>query len=117
WRTRLCCVVRQRRADPANHGRDDLSPHAGRGLAASRYLILAPLAFVSIFCLAPVGWLVITSMRDAGAPLEHYAGLLEQKLFLDILGGTFLLAAKVTALCLLIGYPLAYFMTRLSDRW
>jgi putative spermidine/putrescine transport system permease protein len=41
----------------------------------------------------------------------------EQAVFVEILLRTFKISAVVTLLCLLLGYPLAYFLARLSERW
>lgn len=48
--------------------------------------------------------------------LTNYTMILDP-LYLQIYGRSVLLAAATTAMCLLIGYPLAYFIARVSRRW
>jgi len=48
--------------------------------------------------------------------LTNYTMILDP-LYLQIYGRSVLLAAVTTAICLLIGYPLAYFIARVSRRW
>lgn len=48
--------------------------------------------------------------------LGNYAALLDP-LYLRIYGQSLLLAAATTLSCLVLGFPLAYYMARLSARW
>jgi spermidine/putrescine transport system permease protein len=48
--------------------------------------------------------------------LTNYTMLFDS-LYLRIYGRSVLLAAATTAICLLIGYPLAYFIARAPTRW
>lgn len=41
----------------------------------------------------------------------------EQAIYLDILARTFWISALVTLLCLILGYPLAYLLASLPERW
>ena len=52
-----------------------------------------------------------------GAPpdvLAHYAQILERAVYLKVLANTFRIAAIATLVCVLLGYPLAYWMRSLS---
>jgi putative spermidine/putrescine transport system permease protein len=52
-----------------------------------------------------------------GAPpdvLTHYAQILERAVYLKVLADTFRIAAIATLVCVLLGYPLAYWMRSLS---
>jgi ABC-type spermidine/putrescine transport system permease subunit I len=52
-----------------------------------------------------------------GAPpdvLAHYGQILERAVYLKVLGNTFRIAAIATLVCVLLGYPLAYWMRSLS---
>jgi ABC-type spermidine/putrescine transport system permease subunit I len=52
-----------------------------------------------------------------GAPpdvLAHYTQILERAVYLKVLGNTFRIAAIATLVCVLLGYPLAYWMRSLS---
>lgn len=46
-----------------------------------------------------------------------YQALLEDRYFWEILGFTMWLGAVVTAICVVLAYPTAYWITRLSKRW
>ena len=52
--------------------------------------------------------------RSVGGGLERVAP--DQRVFSTILGRTFSISAVVTLLCLLLGYPLAYWLSTLSAR-
>ena len=52
-----------------------------------------------------------------GAPpdvLAHYAQILERAVYLKVLANTFRIAAIATLVCVLLGYPLAYWMRSLA---
>ncbi|HSA81320.1 MAG TPA: ABC transporter permease [Geminicoccaceae bacterium] len=52
-----------------------------------------------------------------GAPpdmLVHYGQMLERAVYLKVLANTFRIAAIATLVCMLLGYPLAYWMRSLS---
>lgn len=48
--------------------------------------------------------------------LEHYVYLIENPVYLQILGSTFRVAIIVTIVAIILGYPFAYWMTTLSKR-
>lgn len=86
--------------------------------------LLAPGSlWLLLFFFVPVGILVVYSFMlrgtyggvEAGATLEHYRRFFDP-LYLGILGRTFLLAFTCTAICLLLGYPMAWVIAR-SGRW
>ena len=52
----------------------------------------------------------------AGFTLAHYQDLAASPVYLKVLGNTFRVAVVATAANVLIGYPLAYWMRRLSPR-
>jgi spermidine/putrescine transport system permease protein len=50
--------------------------------------------------------------------LENYARLVEEPLYLDLLGRSLWLGAAVTGLCVLVGYPCALVLARqIAGRW
>ncbi len=49
--------------------------------------------------------------------LSAYAKLLGDTFYLGVIFDTFWLSLIVTAICLVIGYPVAYFLVRYSGRW
>lgn len=80
-------------------------------------LSLPALVLVGFVVLIPIGWLFWLSFVDkSGFTLIHYQRLLHPT-YLLTLRTTFELAFTVTAICLLLGYPLAYLTTQLPRRW
>jgi ABC-type spermidine/putrescine transport system permease subunit I len=80
--------------------------------------LLGPAALlVALFFVYPILGVLKLSIHDGTvytlAPLQQ---LYESKLAVVVLQRTFLLALSVTILCLLIGYPAAYFMSGLAPR-
>lgn len=76
------------------------------------------LLLVLVILVIPVGWLFYLSFvgEDGGFSLTNYARMIEQKSYQRIFAITFELSFFTTALVLLIGYPLAYFMAQLPAR-
>jgi putative spermidine/putrescine transport system permease protein len=93
----------------------------GRGLA-----LLAPsLLLLAVGFLVPVGMMVPTSFRPyvplvgitGGFTASHYAKLLTDAYYLEIIARTLALGLTVTLLTLVIGYPVAFFHARTPSRW
>ena len=82
------------------------------GLVAPAFLLI----FVTM--LLPVGWLFYLSiLSDTGAySLEHYQRMWEQPSYGRTFLATFQVSALTTAICILLGYPLAYFLSELPKR-
>jgi ABC-type spermidine/putrescine transport system permease subunit I len=81
-------------------------------------LSLPALALVGITMLAPVAWLFWLSFLgdDGGFTLRHYARMLEQPSYARTFRATFEVSLLTTAICVLLGYPLAYFLSQLPRR-
>jgi putative spermidine/putrescine transport system permease protein len=77
--------------------------------------------FFAAFVLAPMVLLAFVSLHNdtamTQAGLGQYLKFLTDRFNLGILGSTLLLGVKVTALTLLVGFPLAYLYTQLPGRW
>lgn len=91
-----------------------------KGSSARRYapltslLLVTPLlATFSIGFIYPV-WMLVDLSFSGG--VEPYLRLYEETLYLDVLFATVVTASLVTCFCLLLGYPVAYAMARLSRR-
>ena len=82
------------------------------GLASPAILI------VLVIMVLPVGWLFYLSFLgdDGGFSLVHYDRMLESKAYGRIFATTFNVSFLTTAICILIGYPLAYFLSQLPPR-
>ncbi len=83
------------------------------GLSAPAALLVLGIIVV------PVGWLFWLSLfNDAGAlSLDNYTRMLESKSYTRIFATTFQVSFLTTLLCVLLGYPLAYFLAQLPKRW
>jgi spermidine/putrescine transport system permease protein len=91
---------------------------------AQAWSLLAPGAFwLAAFFLIPILIMLVYSFMprgiyggvDSGFTLEHYARFFDP-LYLEVLQRTFLWSLACTAICLVLGYPVAYVIAR-SGRW
>lgn len=83
------------------------------------FLLAGPLAlFFAAFFLAPMTVVAIASLTDAaGKPtLANYARVLLDQYHWDVLWVTFRIGFFTTLFCVLIGYPLAWYLVRMV-RW
>src|SRR5690606_29930143 len=64
----------------------------------------------------PLALMLKESIGPSGDIWHHYGRLLDQPVYLRILGNTFEIALIVTVVAVLLGYPLAYWLTTLSPR-
>ena len=96
----------------------------GTGLRCGGGWLLAPgLLWTGLFCLLPILVVLAVSFATRGPyggvlwefSLENYRDLLHP-LYGRIFGQSLLLAAMTTGLCLALGFPLAYYIARLSPR-
>jgi spermidine/putrescine transport system permease protein len=86
---------------------------------AYKWIVSAPpLLWVGIFLLLPYAlmfahsfWLVRDGTLVHEWNLQNYAKLFQNPLYLEVLFRTMRIAAAVTLLSLLLGYPLAYYMS------
>lgn len=76
------------------------------------------LLLVMALLVIPVGWLFYLSFigADGSFSLEHYRRMIGSKTYLRVFVTTFQVSLVTTALCILIGYPLAYFLAQLPAR-
>ncbi|GAB4180721.1 MAG: ABC transporter permease [Thalassobaculales bacterium] len=93
-----------------------------RDARAERLLLLGlslpALALVVVTMILPVGWLFWLSFLadDGSLSLVHYARMVEQPSYARIFRITFEVSALATAICIVLGYPLAYVMSQLPVR-
>ncbi len=76
------------------------------------------LLLVLVIMVIPVGWLFwISFLADDGSfSFEHYLRMVESKSYARIFRNTFEVSLLTTGICILIGYPLAYFLSQLPNR-
>jgi putative spermidine/putrescine transport system permease protein len=87
-------------------------------------LVAAPLALLLVFFVIPNALLLSTSFIRSEAQqltgeitLENYQYLFTKSLYIQAFIRTFAVGAAVGLLCVLLGYPLAYFLVRTKSRW
>ena len=83
------------------------------GLSLPYFLVVA------LLIILPVGWLFYLSFigRDGSFSLENYERMIKSRAYIRIFITTFKISILTTLICVLIGYPLAYFMSQLSRKW
>lgn len=88
------------------------------------FLLSPPLASVCVLFVVPVVYLFWVSLHapstselyGASLTLHNYVDLLRDSFYLTIIGRTLGVAAVILGLCLVIGYPVAYFVALLPPR-
>lgn len=73
---------------------------------------------ILVILVIPVGWLFYVSFvgADGNFSLENYERMIKRKSYARIFRTTFEVSFLTTGLCILIGYPLAYFISQLPSR-
>ncbi|HEY4250655.1 MAG TPA: ABC transporter permease subunit [Roseomonas sp.] len=95
---------------------------AARRRAAWRdplWLAVPGLVYLLVFLVLPALGMLSISLTDTDTgewSLAAYQRALGVPVYTRIIGNTFAIALQVTALCLLLGYPLAYWLARLPAR-
>lgn len=81
-------------------------------------LVLPAMLLIVVIMVLPVGWLFYLSfLSDAGSfSLEHYRRMWEQPSYARTFWVTFQVSLLTTGICILLGYPLAYFLSELPKR-
>jgi len=80
-------------------------------------LLLVPiLLFLAIFFFWPLLSMLVRSVSDPEPTLAHYERLLAEPVYLEVMFVTFQIALYTTLGTLLLGYPLAYYLSGLSTR-
>lgn len=88
-----------------------------RRMPSSSWLLLVPaLALLAAILLVPLGQTLLRSIGTPQFTFDHYVKLFTDGVTLKVLGRTAVTAAIVTVVALLLGYPYAYLMTRVSPR-
>jgi ABC-type spermidine/putrescine transport system permease subunit I len=80
-------------------------------------LLVPPLAFIAVFFLLPLGNMLALSLSGPASGLANYRHIIAGGPYLATFAITLRIAFVVTILCLLIGYPLAYFIAHRRGWW
>ena len=75
-------------------------------------MLVLPMALIALYSFMEHG----NSIISFSFTLEHYVKFFTDPDFLIILWRSLLIAVKTTVICLLIGYPVAYFIARSNER-
>ena len=83
--------------------------------------IIPVLLFLGFFFVIPLGANILRSLQSGQAatngPSFYYIKLLTDAYYGGVIVETLKVAAISTVLCLIVGYPVAYFMVRFAGRW
>lgn len=75
-------------------------------------MLVLPMALIAMYSITQHG----NSIISFSLTLEHYKKFFTDSDFLLVLGRSLMIAFKTTVICLLIGYPAAYFISRSSEK-
>ncbi len=76
-------------------------------------MLILPMALIALYSFANGG----NSIVSFTLTLEHYQKFFTDPDFLIVLGRSLWIALETTLICLLIGYPVAYFISKSSEKW
>ena len=82
-------------------------------------LTLPAIVVVFFVIVIPVGWLFSLSFLDSSGQLSwiNYQKMLEYKSYARVFKATFNVSFLTTFLCIIIGYPLAYFLSQIPRKF
>jgi len=88
-------------------------------LSVPMVLVLAIVFAVPIVCLIALSFFSMTGPATVGdeLTLENYRNFFTDPFYFRILLNTFWLAGTVVLCCLVVGYPVSYFLARTWSRW
>jgi putative spermidine/putrescine transport system permease protein len=86
---------------------------ASRGFAS----VTPALALVVLVFVLPVLALLLRSVLEPQPGLQNYAAFFASTTYLKVLGNTFLVAGTVTAVTVLLGFPIAWFLAIAPSFW
>ena len=74
------------------------------------WLLLPAVLFIAVAFAAPVGWLLSRAFTEPAPGLGNFVLLWQRPIYLRVIGNTLLIAAAVTPICILLGFPVAHAM-------
>lgn len=89
------------------------------GKEPTRYgltFVLPSIGFLLVVFILPISVFLAKGFIDPTPTLKHVRHLFDSPVFFRVLWITFKISFTVTLLCLLIGYPVAYLLTVVSER-
>ena len=110
-------LITQDRSLPARRP-TRLRPFGVERRDAGYALLVTPLlAFLALFYAYPVGAMLLRSVHAGGWSLIAYADLARSDVFWRVMAITLEIGGIVTLCCVLLAYPLAYWLARLPVSW
>jgi putative spermidine/putrescine transport system permease protein len=91
-----------------------------RGILGGFGLAVPAIVLLGMFLVVPLSVLLLRSVTDPALGLENYVTLLVDPTYSRVLSNTFIVAALVTAISVLIGFPVAWLLAILPSlpaRW
>lgn len=90
-----------------------------KSLRSPAFWLVAPLLLVMAagFNLPLFFMLARSVTGEGGLTFAHFAEVFEASVYMKVLLNTFRIALITAVLCVLLGYPLAYWLRRLPPRW
>jgi putative spermidine/putrescine transport system permease protein len=84
--------------------------------------VVPAVIFLAVFFVAPlldnaVNSALLQQAGQRGLSFEYYEKLVGDAYYLTVILRTLVVSLIVTAICLVVGYPIAYFMVRHAGRW
>ena len=76
-------------------------------------MLVLPIILIAFYSITEPG----NSIVSVSLTLDHYVKFFTDPDFLIILWRSLVIAFKTTVICLLLGYPIAYFISRCTERW
>ena len=92
---------------------------SGLGLLSPPLLLLLLVFLLPLLAMLPTSFQPYIPGKGIGTgfTVEHYVKALTDGYYLEIIGRTLALGVIVTLTCLVLGYPLAFFLARTQSRW
>lgn len=84
------------------------------GVSPVLQMTAAPIAFITAFFLVPLSVVLLASLQDKSGvfSLAQYVRILADQYHLGVVLTTFRIAILTTIVCLILGYPLAWYLVR-----
>lgn len=79
--------------------------------------LLPALLLIALFFVVPVLMLLMRSVLEPEPGLQNYAALLGSTTYLRVFLNTFMVAGVVTLVSIVIGYPVAWLLAIMPERW
>lgn len=76
-------------------------------------MLILPIALIAFYSVSEPG----NSIISFSLTFDHYVRFFTDPDFLIILWRSMIIAVKTTIICLLLGYPVAYFISRCEEKW